>query len=392
MPGSGGSRSPDAQAAASTTRGSPSASSGRQRGRRRRRAGRRTARPPGPARRGRRRRARRPGRRRVRPPARASAPRAVARTAGAGSARNPSGRGHVAEVAGDGGFAPPCELVGYLARHRGLTGETAIDDGGRSTTADETARPVPGRTRPRPRAATCSTPRARCSRSGATRPPRSGSITDRANTAHGTFYLYFRNKEDAFCQVIESVIVDELAVRRSCRSTMPPGGRSRRAMRAFLGVYEQARGPVAGAARGHAAVAQGAAAVARPARGTWSPACRTTFAAQQRAGQVREFDTMMVAHCLAAMTEWSAFTHLVLRRADARPAARPRRARRRPCPTSGTGRSTARSTADRPAAGRQGPGDGGCPATARLTADRPGRRPGPPCHDRRRTRCPAGRP
>ena len=38
-----------------------------------------------------------------------------------------------------------------------------------------------------------------------------GAITDRANTAHGTFYLYFRNKEDAFCQVIESVIVDELA-------------------------------------------------------------------------------------------------------------------------------------------------------------------------------------
>ena len=37
-----------------------------------------------------------------------------------------------------------------------------------------------------------------------------------------------------------------------------------------------------------------------------------TFAAQQRAGRVRAFDTMTVAHALAAMTEWSAFTHLVL--------------------------------------------------------------------------------
>ena len=37
-----------------------------------------------------------------------------------------------------------------------------------------------------------------------------------------------------------------------------------------------------------------------------------TFEAQQRAGTVRPFDPTLVAHALAAMTEWSAFTHLVL--------------------------------------------------------------------------------
>ena len=32
-----------------------------------------------------------------------------------------------------------------------------------------------------------------------------GAITDAAGTAHGTFYLYFRNKDDAFTQVLEAV-------------------------------------------------------------------------------------------------------------------------------------------------------------------------------------------
>ncbi|MFN8019652.1 MAG: helix-turn-helix domain-containing protein [Acidimicrobiales bacterium] len=32
------------------------------------------------------------------------------------------------------------------------------------------------------------------------------AITDAANTAHGTFYLYFRNKEDAFTQLMASAM------------------------------------------------------------------------------------------------------------------------------------------------------------------------------------------
>jgi len=33
-----------------------------------------------------------------------------------------------------------------------------------------------------------------------------GSITDAAGTAHGTFYLYFKNKDDALTQVLQAVI------------------------------------------------------------------------------------------------------------------------------------------------------------------------------------------
>src|SRR3954468_12470061 len=32
-----------------------------------------------------------------------------------------------------------------------------------------------------------------------------GTITKRADTAHGTFYLYFRNKDDAFAQVFAGI-------------------------------------------------------------------------------------------------------------------------------------------------------------------------------------------
>jgi AcrR family transcriptional regulator len=33
-----------------------------------------------------------------------------------------------------------------------------------------------------------------------------GAITTRANTAHGTFYLYFRNKDEAFSEVVDGVM------------------------------------------------------------------------------------------------------------------------------------------------------------------------------------------
>src|SRR5690606_41628356 len=40
------------------------------------------------------------------------------------------------------------------------------------------------------------------------------------------------------------------------------------------------------------------------------------FEVQQRSGRARPFDATMVAHSLAAMAEWSAFTHLVLGEPD----------------------------------------------------------------------------
>jgi AcrR family transcriptional regulator len=138
-----------------------------------------------------------------------------------------------------------------------------------------------------------------------------GAITDRANTAHGTFYLYFRNKEDAFCQVIESVIVDELAGNVVVPLDDAPRPAMEEGIRAFLGVYAKHTGL-------WRALLEGMLQSPRVEQ-MWLNLRRDlvvrlsdTFAAQQRSGRVREFDTMTVAHALAAMTEWSAFTHLVL--------------------------------------------------------------------------------
>lgn len=138
-----------------------------------------------------------------------------------------------------------------------------------------------------------------------------GAITDRANTAHGTFYLYFRNKEDAFCQVIESVIVDELAGNVVVPLDDAPRPAMEEGIRAFLSVYDKHTGL-------WRALLEGMLQSPRVQQ-MWLDLRRDlvvrlsdTFAAQQRSGRVREFDTMTVAHALAAMTEWSAFTHLVL--------------------------------------------------------------------------------
>lgn len=138
-----------------------------------------------------------------------------------------------------------------------------------------------------------------------------GAITDRANTAHGTFYLYFRNKEDAFCRVVETVIVDELTV----SAIVPHDDAPREAMEQGISNFIAAYGRHDGLWR---ALLEGMLQSPR-VRQMWLDLRRDlvmrvseTFETQQRAGVLRSFDPTMAAHALAAMTEWSAFTHLVL--------------------------------------------------------------------------------
>jgi AcrR family transcriptional regulator len=137
-----------------------------------------------------------------------------------------------------------------------------------------------------------------------------GAITTAANTAHGTFYLYFRNKEDAFGRVMASVTEE---------------------------MYREARAPWAGdpfealeiATRGYLNVFQGH-------RGLWrcliegmhrSPAVGELWLQLRRpfveriarnlerlveTGAVRAMNTAVAAHALGSMVEWFAFAHFVL--------------------------------------------------------------------------------
>jgi AcrR family transcriptional regulator len=137
------------------------------------------------------------------------------------------------------------------------------------------------------------------------------AITDRARTAHGTFYLYFRNKEDAFCQVIETVMLDEIATATIVPHDLAPRAAVERSIRNFVTVYQRHTGL-------WRALLEGAFQSSRVQQ-IWLDLRRQMvmrisdgFAAQQQAGVVRPLDSTMTAHTLGAMVEWSAFTHLVL--------------------------------------------------------------------------------
>lgn len=139
-----------------------------------------------------------------------------------------------------------------------------------------------------------------------------GAITDRAATAHGTFYLYFKNKEDAFCQVMESVIIGDLAN----AIVVAPSGSGARAsieltIRSFLGAYRIHTGL-------WRAVLEGALQSAR-VQEIWLDLRRLiihrlaeSLEIECAEGRVRPIDPLMSAHALASMNEWFAFTHLVL--------------------------------------------------------------------------------
>jgi len=68
-----------------------------------------------------------------------------------------------------------------------------------------------------------------------------GAITSRANTAHGTFYLYFRNKQDAFAAVMAG-ITDEV-YREAERGASEPDVRLaiRESIRRFLEAFVEHR-------------------------------------------------------------------------------------------------------------------------------------------------------
>ena len=140
-----------------------------------------------------------------------------------------------------------------------------------------------------------------------------GAITKAASTAHGTFYLYFRNKDDAFAKVVESVMFDVYDRALS----FPLEGDLRdlleQALRGFLEVFVRNAGI-------WRALLEGA--FTTPAvEETWGE-IRAGFIRRvsalmrelQAAGLVRPLDTDLTTTAMGAMVEWTATTQFVLRR------------------------------------------------------------------------------
>src|SRR5690606_32509114 len=143
------------------------------------------------------------------------------------------------------------------------------------------------------------------------------AITTRARTAHGTFYLYFENKEDVFCRLLEIVIVGEL---EDGSHTFLEAGPDRDRLAAAVGRFAAGFVRRAGLWR---ALPEGML-QSRAIRDLWLELRGRTVRrladevrAQQGRGLVRAVEPVALAQALTAMTEWYAFTQLALERPPA---------------------------------------------------------------------------
>jgi AcrR family transcriptional regulator len=138
-----------------------------------------------------------------------------------------------------------------------------------------------------------------------------GAITDRANTAHGTFYLYFRNKEHAFCEVMKDIALNELVKAMRTSDDVPLVDRVEPVIRGFLHSY-----------RAHArlwrAVLQ-ASLLSDKVRDLWMELRQVAVSqvaalleAEAARGACRPLDPSIAASALASMTEGYAFVHFAL--------------------------------------------------------------------------------
>jgi AcrR family transcriptional regulator len=138
-----------------------------------------------------------------------------------------------------------------------------------------------------------------------------GAITRAAHTAHGTFYLYFRNKRDVFSRVVYQVCREMYEAGDSVWDSADPIESLRAAIRTFLDVFSRHRGL-------WRALIQGALddpdleAMWVELRRPFIERTERVLEGLQAAGAVRPLDAAVWATALSSMVEWVAFTHFVL--------------------------------------------------------------------------------
>lgn len=136
-------------------------------------------------------------------------------------------------------------------------------------------------------------------------------ITERAATAHGTFYLYFKNREDVFVHVISDVLDELYHESFTPIGVAPPEDFDREALRqriaAFLGVMARHDGL-------WRALLEGA--LASPVVAEHWLGLRRRFHERlaerwrhhQERGAMRDLDVDRGAYALSSMLEWYALT------------------------------------------------------------------------------------
>jgi len=137
-----------------------------------------------------------------------------------------------------------------------------------------------------------------------------GAITKRADTAHGTFYLYFKNKDDAFTQVLDSI---QEQIKNDSRAALSDDRFDSLvgAIRGFLVVFVQDRGLMRAFLEGMM-LSPRIEAGWRDMRADFTRRIAHRLEREQEVGAVRALDPFAAAQALSSMAEWYAFTHLVL--------------------------------------------------------------------------------
>ena len=137
-----------------------------------------------------------------------------------------------------------------------------------------------------------------------------GAITKAANTAHGTFYLYFKNKEDALGKVMEQVL-GEMTTEARAPWTGDPYDQLLRVLRRYLEVFNSHKGLWRCLIEGlHQSKAVEA--IWLDLRRPFIERVARNLARLSESGVIRPLDPTEAAYALGSMVEWFAFTHLVL--------------------------------------------------------------------------------
>lgn len=137
-----------------------------------------------------------------------------------------------------------------------------------------------------------------------------GAITARAETAHGTFYLYFDNKEHCFNEVMAEV-TDLLYREATTTWDDDPYEGIEHAIRGFLTLFTAHGGLWRCVLEGMLS-SPTIRSLWLDIRRNFSRRVARGLRAQQEAGAVRALDAATAAEALCAMAEWFAFTHFVV--------------------------------------------------------------------------------
>lgn len=136
------------------------------------------------------------------------------------------------------------------------------------------------------------------------------AITEQAETAHGTFYLYFRNREDAFVQVMSEALEELYQHAFTPLDEIGTGfdrQRNRERIAAFVNGFV-VHGRLWRALLEAVLVSPEVEARWLEIRARFQAGVTERVAIYREAGQVGELEPAAVSYALCSMLEWIAFT------------------------------------------------------------------------------------